>query len=344
MRNTGRQRQGIAILLFFLSLAAAPVQAGQVVDLVRSRGELRCGVSEGTPGFSAQDAAGHWHGLDVDFCRGLAAAILGDPGKVRFFPLRASARFPSLLSGQVDLLARNTTWTLTREALLKVRFPATLYYDSQGFLVRRDAQVRSMADLRGEVICVEKGTTHALRLGTVFAARGLTVTPLVTETAADSRAALFAGRCKAYSADASHLAGIRLEAETADDYLLLPERLSKEPLGPVVRQEDPEWETLVRWVVFLLFAAEEFGVTSANIDAASTGAIGSDWRVAGLQDDAVPRSLGLRPGWARQIIRSVGNYAEMFDRNLGADSPLQLDRGLNRLWNAGGLMYAPPLE
>lgn len=338
------QRLALSALLVIVSVIEAPVYAGEVLELVKSRGELRCGVSEGTPGFSSQDAAGNWHGLDVDFCRAVAAATLQDPRKVRFIPLRASMRFPALLSGQVDLLARNTTWTLAREALLKVRFPAVLFYDSQGFLVHQSAKAVSMADLHGATICVEKGTTHALRLTDVFAARGLTVTPLIADSVADAQTAFFANRCKAYSADVSHLAGIRLQAPMPGEYILLPDRVSKEPLGPVVRHGDAEWETLVRWVLLLLIAAEEHGVTAANVEEVAGSSIGSGWRMLAMQDTRVSRALGVPDDWALQALQSAGNYGEMFDRNVGLGSPLRLERGYNRLWNAGGLMYAPPME
>ena len=338
--------RSVAVLLAALVAGLnGPAHAGEVLDAVKARDELRCGVSEGIAGFSEQDARGRWRGLDADFCRAVAAALLGDPNKVRFVPLKASARFPALLSNKIDLLVRNTTWTLTREALLKVQFPGVLFYDSQGFLVAKAAGVRSIAELNSATVCVEKGTTHEQNLIDHFAARGLAVKPLVIDSSARAADAFFAGRCRAYTSDASQLAAVLARSPNAvRDFAMLPERISKEPLGPVVRGGDPEWVTLVRWVLFVLVAAEEQGVTRANIDAVAHESRGAAWRLVSGKDARLARALGVRGDWVMLAVRAVGNYGEMYERNLGHDSPLKIERGLNRLWTQGGLLYAPPLD
>jgi general L-amino acid transport system substrate-binding protein len=332
-----------ALVLF--ALLVAPVYAGGVLDQVRSRDLLRCGVSEGITGFSEQDADGRWRGMDVDFCRAVAAAVLGDPEKVRFVPLKASTRFPALKGNQVDLLARNTTWTLSREALLDVEFPGILMFDGQGFLVRAGAGVASVADLNGATVCVEKGTTHVQRLLDHAARHGFGVELLVIDSAAEAAAAFFAERCAAYTSDASVLAAVRAGVPGgAARYAILSERISREPLSPAVSREDREWITVVRWVLFVLILAEEQGATAANIAAMAASAQSAAWRLASGRDAAVAQALGVRPDWAIRAIQSVGNYGEMFERNLGSRSRLELERDLNRLWNQGGLHYAPPLR
>ena len=335
------------LLLCLIACAvSSAVHAGETVKSVHARGLLRCGVSEGIPGFSARDAAGRWSGLDVDLCRAVAAAVLGDPAKVRFVPLKASTRFPALKERQVDLLARNTTWTMSREVLLGTRFPAVLFYDGQAFMVPARSAATDVATLTGPV-CVEKGTTHERNLVKYFAARGARVQTVVVDSADGAAQALFAGKCAAYSSDASQLFALRLKAPGGPaGYRILAERISKEPLGPVVLDDDPGWASVVRWVLYLLIDAEERGITRATADAAVPLAISrgtSDAR-ARADWDYTQRELGLRPDWAVQAIRAVGNYGEMFERNVGANSPLRLERGLNRLWTQGGLMYAPPLN
>lgn len=326
--------------------AGTAALAGETVKSVEARGLLRCGVSEGIPGFSARDAAGRWRGLDVDLCRAVAAAVLGDPGKVRFVPLKASTRFPALKEGLVDLLARNTTWTMAREVLIGTQFPAVLFYDGQAFMVPAASAATPVAALAGPV-CVEKGTTHERNLVRYVAARRVKVEAVVVDSARGAADALFSGKCRAYTSDASQLAALRLYAPGgAGRYVILPERISKEPLGPVVRDDDPRWESLVRWVVYVLVEAEERGITRATADTAVPLAMSrgsSDARTRADWNYAV-RELGLRPDWAVRAVKAVGNYGEMFERNVGAGSPLRLERGLNRLWTEGGLMYAPPLN
>jgi general L-amino acid transport system substrate-binding protein len=256
------------LILFLALVCAAPLSAGagEILTAIQSRGVLRCGVSEGILGFSQLDAEGRWQGLDADFCRAVAAAVLGDGERVEFVPLRASTRFPALQSGRVYLLARNTTWTLTREAILKVEFPAVLFYDGQGFMVRADAGISAPEQLDGAMICVEKGTTHARNLKRYAKRQGDSLTPLVMDSAKEVAAAFFAGRCGAYSSDASQLAAARAQAPDGPaGYLILPERISKEPLAHVIWGGDPQWTTVVRWVLYALVMAEEDGLTRAGI-------------------------------------------------------------------------------
>jgi general L-amino acid transport system substrate-binding protein len=323
---------------------ASPAWAGATLVDVKARGAVRCGVSEGIAGFSDQDGSGRWSGLDVDFCRAVAAAALGDAGKVTFVPLRASARFPALLTGAIDLLARNTTWTLRREADLRVAFVGVLFYDGQGFLVPASAGVTSVAQLGGATVCVEKGTTHEDNLREYLSARGVRVTPLVIDSTAGVADAFFAGRCRAYTSDASQLAAVRLRAPAGRDFLILPERISKEPLAPVVRRGDEVWLTLVRWVLFTLVLAEEQGVTKASLREGAESVQSPAVRQALGAAGEAAKALGTDPDWALRVVRSVGNYGEMFERNLGQGSLLKLERGLNRPWTQGGLLYAPPLR
>jgi len=323
--------------LLAIGLPVGSAAAGEILAQLKSRGVLRCGVSEGIAGLSAKDGSGRWVGLDADFCRGLAAAVLSDAEKVTFVPLRASMRFPALQLGTIDVLARNTTWTLDREAGLRVQFAGIILYDGQGFMVPSSARVASLAQLDGATICVEKGTTHERNLAEYFAARSLRVQPLVIDSTAGVAEAFFAGRCKAYTSDGSQLAAVRLRAPAGQSLVILPERISKEPLAPAVRHGDADWLTLVRWVLFALVAAEENGITQKI--ARDTGA-----SRALASEAAISKVLGADPGWALRAVQSVGNYGEIFERNLGKHSPLKLERGLNRLWTDGGLMYAPPLR
>jgi general L-amino acid transport system substrate-binding protein len=325
-----------AIAAALLTALASFAAAGDTVTQITSRGSVRCGVSEGIAGFSMQEKSGRWSGLDVDFCRAVAAVALSDAGKVTFTPLRASARFPALKLGQIDLLVRQTTWTLQREAALQVHFAGILYYDGQGFMAPA-AGAKSIAQLNGATICVEKGTTHERNLADYFAARRLRVKPLVVDSTAAVADQFFAGRCKAYTSDASQLAAVRLRAAKPQAWSILSERISKEPLGPVVRRGDDDWLALVRWVLFALVAAEENGITQKSAGDSTAN------RILGT-DTEIDKALGVEPGWAVRAVRSVGNYGEIFERNLGKQSPLKLERGLNRLWKDGGLMYAPPMR
>ncbi len=337
-------RQAAALALLLAAAGGnAWAAAGDTLAQAKARGTLRCGVSEGIAGFSIQDPAGRWTGLDADFCRAVAAAALGDAEKVTFVPLRASERFPALKGRRIDLVARNTTWTGLREAGLKVRFAGVLYHDGQAFMVPAKRGIKSVAGLKGAIVCVEKGTATAQSLAEYSAERGLGITPLVVDSSAEVAGAFFAGRCLAYTGDAAQLTAARLSAPgaTAQAYTILPERISREPLGPVVRQDDEDWYTLVRWTLFSLFAAEEAGVTRANA-AERLRQPALQQRLGASADFA--QALGTDPRWVLRVLQSVGNYGEMFERNVGRQSALGLERGPNRLWTHGGLMYAPPVR
>lgn len=336
---------GLLAVLLTLATHLPAAHAGKTLDAIKKRGSLNCGVSTGVAGFSAPDSQGNWSGLDVDTCRAVAAAVLGDARKVNFVPLNSQARFASLQSGEVDLLARNTSWTLTRDASLGFHFAAITYYDGQGFLVPRKLKVTSARQLKNAEICVQSGTTNEKNLADYFRAQGIKVKPVVFENFEASFKAFFAGRCQAYTTDMSGLAGLRnKEARNPDDYLILPELISKEPLGPLVRRGDDEWFAIVKWVVFALINAEELGLTRAGVDAARTGSQDpAVQRLLGVSEDT-GKLLGLDRGWAWRAIKAVGHYGEIFERNVGAGSVLKLPRGANRLWSQGGLMYAPPVR
>jgi general L-amino acid transport system substrate-binding protein len=328
-----------------IAAAQSAAQAGELLDAIKSRGTLRCGVSEGVPGFSEKDAAGRWRGLDADFCRAVAAAVLGEPEKVQFVPLKASTRFPALQARRIDLLARNTTWTFSREVALGLQFPAVLFYDGQGFLVPAGAGITKPADLNGATVCVEKGTTHERNLAFYFHSRGLSVTPLVIDSSREVVAAFHAGRCGAYTADGSRLAAARLSAPGGPASVeILAEQISREPLAPAVLGTDREWVTVVRWVLYVLIAAEDYGATRDTVDAVLASGRTPLSRLPGEQKAVLAVALGLPPGWGIRAVKAVGNYGEMYERNLGSGSPLAIERGLNRLWRDGGLMYAPPID
>jgi len=334
------------LMICHLSLVALSLtaQAGETLNAVKAHGRLRCGVSEGIAGFSERDASGRWIGFDVDFCRAVAAAGLGDAEKVVFVPLKASERFPALEGGTIDLLLRNTTWTLGREAGLKVQFTGILFYDGQAFMVRKATGVKKVENLTGATVCVEKGTTHVQNLVDYFGARGMQVTPLILDSTAAIASAFFTGRCRAYTSDSSQLAAVRLLApDGPESFEILPERISKEPLGAVVRQDDDEWFTLVRWVLFALIDAEEAGITRDNIAAVLRETHDPALRRA-FGEGGSGKTLGVSGSWAARAVKAVGNYGEMFERNVGKGGALKLDRGLNRLWTQGGLLYAPPLR
>jgi general L-amino acid transport system substrate-binding protein len=312
---------------------------------------LRCGVSEGVAGFSEQDENGRWMGLDADFCRAVAAAVFGSPDKVEFVPLKATTRFSALQAGRIDLLARNTSWTFIRETAFNLQFPAVLFYDGQGFMVPKAANIAAVTDLQGATVCVEKGTTHVANLAEYAEAKSLSITPLVIDSTSEVAAAFFAGRCNAYTSDASQLAGARLHAPSAaggpDAYTILAERISREPLAPVVAGGDAQWTTLVRWVLFTLILAEEQGITRDNV-AAKWPELkqrkARSWKLSGGSEQSYGKLFGASDDLVLNVISAVGNYGEMYERNVGRDSPLKIERGLNRLWSEGGLMYAPPVD
>ena len=327
-----------------LATFVTPAHAGKTLDAIKSKGQLACGVSTGVIGFSAADSQGQWRGLDVDVCRAIAAAVLGDPNKVRWVPLNSQQRFTAIQSGEVDILSRNTTWSLTRDAGLGLHFTAVTYYDGQGFLVAKKSKVTSAKQLKNAEICVQSGTTTERNLADWFRAQGIKVKPVVFEKFEPSIKAFFSGRCQAYTTDASALAFIRTkEAPNPDDYLVLPEIISKEPLGPAVRRGDDEWFAVVKWVVQALVEAEELGITQAKVDALKTSPDPAIQRFLGVGED-LGKSLGLDREWAARAVKAGGNYGEIFERNVGAGSPLKLPRGLNAQWNKGGLMYGLPLR
>ena len=329
-------------ILFAIAGAPAQAAAGDTLAQVKSRGTLRCGVAEDSAGFATKDTAGRWSGLDVDFCRAVAAAALGDAGKVTFIPLRASERFPALQARTIDLLVRQTTWTLLREGNLKVLFAGVLFYDSQGFLVPADSGIKAAAQLKGATVCVVKGTTSGQNLADYSAANGLDIRPLVSESMSGSLEALLAGHCRALTSDASQLAAARVRSLGGSRaYVFLPERISKEPLGPVVRSGDDDWFTLVRWVLFALVGAEEAGLTRAGL---SERARNPDAQRTLGRVEQSGQALGVDDDWMLRVVQSVGNYGEIYERNLGRDSAFNIERGPNKPWTRGGLMYAPPFR
>jgi general L-amino acid transport system substrate-binding protein len=328
-----------------IALASAGVaQAGPTFDKVKQAGLIVCGVNTGLAGFAQPDNQGRYTGLDVDICKALSAALFGDVGKVKYVPLTAQQRFTALQSGEVDLLSRNTTWTLQRDTELGLNFAAVVFYDGQGFMVAKKLGVKSAKELNGATICVQPGTTTELNLADYFRANKMEFKPVVIEKLDEVESAFFSGRCDAYTTDRSGLAATRAaRAPNPDDYVILPEVISKEPLAPAVRQGDDQWNDLVRWVIYALFEAEEKGVTSKNVD-----------EMTKSDDPTIKRMLGVTPGmgkalgaddkWAYNAIKLVGNYGEIFDRNVGQGSPLKLERGLNNLWTKGGLIYAMPIR
>jgi general L-amino acid transport system substrate-binding protein len=317
-------------------------EAGQTLDNVKSKGKLVCGVSTGTAGFSMADSKGVFKGIDVDVCRALSAAVFGVPDKVSYVPLQAPQRFTALQSGEVDLLSRNTTWTLQREGALGLVFAPPTFYDGQGFMVAKKLGIKSAKELSGATICVQPGTTTELNLADYFRSNKLTLKSVTIENLDEVENAFFSGRCDAFTADSSALAGTRAtKASNPDDFIILPERISKEPLAPAVRQGDDQWFDIVRWTVYALIDAEELGINSGNVDEMLKSADPNVQRLLGVTQGN-GKALGLDEKWAYNIIKAVGNYGEIFDRNVGKDSPVKLERGLNNLWNAGGLMYSPP--
>ena len=328
-----------------LGLSVLPAQAGKTVDAIKARGQLICGVNTGLAGFSAADSQGNWAGLDVDVCKAIAAAMLGDASKVKYVPLNAQQRFTALQSGEIDILSRNTTWTLTRDASLGMNFTGVTYYDGQGFMVPAKGKIKSAKQLKGTTVCVQSGTTTEKNLTDFSRANKLDIKPVVFEKQEASTSAYFSGRCQAFTTDASGLASIRnKEAKVPAEHLILPELISKEPLGPSVRRGDDEFFAISKWVIYALIEAEEYGITQANVDALKTKTddpvVG---RILGNTEDT-GKLLGLDKEWAAKAIKATGNYGEMFERNVGPNSALGMPRGINNLWNKGGIMYAPPVR
>ena len=328
-----------------LAAAATPAMAGKTLDAIKARGQLVCGVNTGLAGFSQADGQGNWSGLDVDICKAVAAAVLNDPNKVKYVPLTAQQRFTALQSGEIDLLSRNTTWTLSRDASLGLHFLPTTYYDGQGFMVPAKMNIKSAKQLKGATVCVQSGTTTEKNLTDYSRANKLDMKPVVFEKQEAATGAYFSGRCAVFTTDASGLASIRnKDAKDPKEHLILPELISKEPLAPSVRRGDDEFFAIAKWVVFGLIEAEEYGITRANVDKMT--AESQDpvvMRITGKSEDT-GKLLGLDKEWMVRAIKAVGNYGEIFERNVGASTPLNLPRGTNNLWNKGGLQYAPPIR
>ena len=344
MRLTNILRAGLTLsLLAGATLLAGGAARSATLDAVKQRGILACGVSRGVLGFSMPSAAGEWSGFDVDFCRALAAAIFDDPGKVKFVPLGAAERFQALRSGTVDILSRNSSWTMSWEADLGVTFAAVTYYDGQGFMVPRARNIQTATELGGSKVCVETGTTSELNVADYFKANGMSLQLHLVTNSADALKAYDAGECGVMTTDVSALHGERLKLAKPADHVILADVISKEPLGPVVRNDDPQWINIVKWTHFAMVNAEELGVSSKTLDAALQSTKPSVRRLVGL-DGVAAEKFGLSKDWAARIIRRVGNYAEVYERNLGTKTPLGIPRGLNELWTAGGIMYAPPVR
>jgi general L-amino acid transport system substrate-binding protein len=330
---------GAALLGYGVQAATAAT-----LDDVKAKGFIQCGVSQGLPGFSNPDSAGNWSGLDVDFCRAMASAIFNDPSKVKFTPLSAKERFTALQSGDIDVLSRNTTWTMSRDTQLGLNFSVVNFYDGQGFMVRKELGVKSALELDGASVCVNTGTTTELNLADYFRANNMKYELVNFEKSDEVVAAYDAGRCDVYTTDKSGLYAQRLKMKNPDDNIILPETVSQEPLGPVVRQGDDQWLNIVKWTHYAMLEAEMYGVTSKNVDDMKANSDNPKIKrllgVEGKFGDAV----GLSNDWAYNIIKDVGNYGEIFDKDVGKDSPLKIDRGLNALWTKGGLQYGMPVR
>jgi general L-amino acid transport system substrate-binding protein len=333
---------GVAALM-----AGGTAMAGPTLDAVKARGAVACGVGIGTAGYMQADSTGKWRGLSVDVCRAVAAAIFGDAEKVKYQPLTSQQRFTALQSSEVDMLMGNATWTLTRDSALGLDFVGVYYYDGQSFLVPKALGVKSAKELSGATICVAPGTTTELNLADYFRANKMSFKPVVIEKVDEIRSAFFAGRCDVYTTDASSLAATRAAnvppPRTFDDFMILPEIISKEPLGPVVRHGDNQFADIVRWSLHAMVEAEEYGITSANVDEMLKSENPAIKRILGVTP-GMGKALGVDEKWVYNIVKQVGNYGESFDRNVGLGSPLKIERGLNKLWSQGGLQYAPPIR
>jgi general L-amino acid transport system substrate-binding protein len=310
---------------------------------VKDRGSLSCGVSQGLPGFSAPDDKGNWAGLDVDICRAIAAVVLGDPMKVKFVPLSAKDRFTALQSGEIDVLSRNSTWTLSRDTSLGLNYTGVTYYDGQGFLVRKSLKVNSALELNSASICVQTGTTNEQNIADYFKGNNMKYELIAFGTADETVKAYESGRCDVFTSDVSQLYAERLKLAAPADHVVLPEVISKEPLGPVVRHGDDQWFDIVKWTLFAMINAEEYAITQKNVDEMAKSNKPELKRIFGT-DGNLGEQLGLTRDWVTRIIKAVGNYGESFDRNVGAGSKLGIARGLNKLWNQGGIQYAPPIR
>src|SRR3990167_6053520 len=333
-----------AVVATLGAFMTAPAHARKTLDGIKARGQIVCGVNTGLAGFGAADSAGKWSGLDVDVCRAIAAATLGDAEKVKYVPLNAQQRFTALQSGEVDVLSRNTTFTLTRDASLGLNSTAVTYYDGQGFMVPAKTKMKSAKQLKNQTVCVQSGTTTEKNLTDYSKANSLNIKPVVFEKLEAAENAYFTGRCIAYTTDASGLASTRNKvAKDPKEHVILPELISKEPLGPMVRRGDDEWFAIVKWVIYGLLESEEYGITQANVDALKASSKDPVvQRILGTSEDT-GKLLGLDKDWMARAVKATGNYGEIFERNVGPTSPLGLPRGVNNQWNKGGLMYAYPV-
>lgn len=326
-----------------LIAATGVAQAGATLNAIKERGFIKCGVSDGLPGFSYADEKGNYNGIDVDVCRAVAAAVFGDTTKVKFTPLTAKERLTALQSGEIDVLSRNTTWTSSRDSAQGMNFAGVTYYDGQGFLVNKKLGVKNAKGLDGATVCVQAGTTTELNLSDYFRANKMKYTPISYDKSDESAKSLEAGRCDVLTSDQSQLYAQRIKLAKPDDYVVLPEVISKEPLGPVVRHGDDDWFDIVKWTLFVMVDAEELGVHSKNVEDMKKSTNPDIKRLLGVEGDK-GKDFGLANDWMATVIKQVGNYGEIFDRNVGKGSPLKIERGLNALWNQGGLQYAPPVR
>jgi general L-amino acid transport system substrate-binding protein len=333
----------IAMLVILALTASASVSKAQTLKIVQNRGHLKCGASQGLPGFSVVDDKNYWSGFDVDFCRALAAAIFNDDTKVEFVPLSAEDRLTALQSKKIDVLSRNTTWTLGREAGLGLLFAGVSYYDGQGFMVPKALNLDSALELAGKTICVQSGTTTELNLADYFRNNRLTYTAATFSSGDEALKAYTSGRCQSFTSDVSQLYAQRIKLGNPRDHIVLPDVISKEPLGPVVRQDDVQWFNIVKWTLFAMVNAEELNVGLKTLDQAMVSQKPDVRRLLGLEGH-FGEQLGLTNDWVARIVHLVGNYGNIFDRNIGAASKLAIPRGLNNLWDRGGILYAPPIR
>lgn len=336
-------------LVFGAAMAATATAQAGTLDDVKAKGFVQCGVSQGLAGFSLPDDQNNWTGMDVDFCKAIAAAIFNDPTKVKFSPLSAKERFTALQSGEVDLLSRNSTWTMSRDTSLGLKFAGVMYYDGQGFMVRTSLGVKSAKELDGATVCTNTGTTTELNLADYFKANNMKYQVVAIEDANQVRQAYDEGRCDIFTTDQSGLYAERLSLKAPDEHMVLPEIISKEPLGPIVRQGDDQWFNVVKWTYYALLNAEELGITQANVEEMKGSANPEIKRVLGVKNEdgsaaGFGTGIGLDEEWIVHIVKAVGNYGEIFERNVGANTPLKIARGKNALWKDGGLQYAPPIR
>ena len=337
------KRVTLALSLALAAGLSAQAADAQTLKTVKDRGMLSCGVSQGLPGFSSPDDKGNWTGIDVDVCRAIAAAVLNDPTKIKFVPLSAKDRFTALQSGEIDVLSRNTTWTVSRDTSLGANFTGVTYYDGQGFMVKKSLKVNSALELNSASVCVQTGTTTELNLADYFKANNMKYEVIAFGTIDEAIKAYESGRCDVFTDDSSGLYASRLKLTNPADHIVLPEIISKEPLGPMVRHGDDQWFDIVKWTLFAMVTAEELGITQKNVDEMAKSDKPELKRVLGT-DGNLGEQLGLTKDWVIRIVKAVGNYGEAFDRNVGAGSPLKIARGINNLWTKGGLQYAPPIR